>query len=68
METPRKDLKVISFLAALGPRYDTAKNQLLSGADLPTLNATFAQLSRIFVEVDSSTDSERLLPLLHPQY
>lgn len=43
-------MKVISFLAALGPQYESAKNLLLTSADLPALNATFFRLSRLFVE------------------
>lgn len=41
----REELKVISFLAALGPHYASAKNQLLTDDEVPTLNATFSRLS-----------------------
>lgn len=52
----REELKVISFLAAQGPQYESAKNQLLRGVELPTLNATFSRLSRIPVEADQPED------------
>lgn len=54
----REELKVISFPAALGPQYESVKNQLLIGADLPSLNSIFSWRSRIPVEVDPSTDNE----------
>lgn len=53
-----EELKVISFLAALGPQYESAKNQLLTGADLPTLNATFFRLPRMFVEENQSEEPD----------
>lgn len=52
----REELKVISFLAAQGPQYESAKNQLLTGVELPTLNATFSRLSCIPVEADQPED------------
>lgn len=33
-------------------QYESAKNQILTGADLPSLNAAFSRLSRISVEAD----------------
>lgn len=36
----REELKVISFLVALGPHYESSKDQFLTGIDLPSLNAT----------------------------
>lgn len=51
-------MKVISLLAALGPQYESAKNQILTSADLPILNATFSRLSRISVESEHVEDHD----------
>lgn len=51
-------MKVISFLASLGPQYESAKNMLLTSADFPALNATFFRLSRLFVEDHQSEDQD----------
>lgn len=51
-------MKVMSFLTALGPQYESAKNQLLTSAELPSLNTIFSRLSRISVEADPSDDNE----------
>lgn len=50
----REELKVISFLATRNPQYESAKNQLLTGYDLPSLNSTFSRLSRMSMENDVS--------------
>lgn len=59
----REELKVISFLAALGPQYESAKNQLFTGIELPTPNATFSRLSMIPVGADQSDDHEEKVAL-----
>lgn len=46
----KEELKVVSFLAALGPQYASPK--ILTSTELPNLNCTFSRLSRIQVEVD----------------
>lgn len=58
----RVKLKVISFLAAPGPQYESAKNQILTRAELPSLNATFSRLSRISIEADQPDDQDGVLP------
>lgn len=51
-------MKVISFLAALGPQSESTKNQLLTNAELPTLNATFLRFSWISLDSNQSGDQE----------
>lgn len=50
----REELMIISFLAA----HESAKNQILTGAELSSLNATFSRLSRISIETDQPEDQE----------
>lgn len=50
MEETKEQLKVVSFLSGLDVQYTSAKNQLLSGTELPSLNVAFSRLSRIPVE------------------
>lgn len=51
-------MKVISFLSALNSQYESAKNQILAGADLPSLNAAFSRLSRISVDADPIPEND----------
>lgn len=43
----QEQLKVVSFLSGLDDSYVSAKNQLLSGTELPSLNVSFSSRSRI---------------------
>lgn len=47
---------MVPFLAALGPQYSSAKNQILTGGELPNLNSTFSRLSWIQVEEDPAVE------------
>lgn len=59
-------MKVISFLSALNSQYESAKNQIITGADLPSLNAAFSRLSRISVDADPIPENDQPLFLQVP--
>lgn len=64
----REGMKVIPFLAALGPQYESAKNQLLTSVELPSLDTIFSRVSQISVEADPSDDNEEKTALsVHTQ-
>lgn len=54
---------MVSFLPELGPQYASAKNQILTGVELPNLNSTFPKLSRIHVKLNQLLNLLIVLPL-----
>lgn len=52
------EIKVISYLTALGSQYESAKTQILISMELPTLNATFSRLSRISMADEQVLDNQ----------
>lgn len=57
----QEQLKVVSFLSGLDVHYVSARNQLLSGSDLPTLNVSFSRLSRIpIAETDLPMENDNV--------
>lgn len=55
---------VVSIVVALGPSYESAKNQIPTGYELPTLNATLSRLSRIPAEVDAASAAPPVLAVV----
>lgn len=54
---------MVTFLPELGPQYASAKNQILTGVELPNLNSTFPKLSRIHVKLNQLLNLLIVLPL-----
>lgn len=55
-----EQLKVVSFLSGLDAHYGSAKNQLLYGSELPSLNVAFSRLSWIPVHHDALSTADSM--------
>lgn len=57
-------LKVASFLSGLDAQHESARNQLLTGSELLSLNVTYLRLSRLPAEVEPINEVNEIPALL----